>query len=105
MATGHAPSRTLPVFASGSSSGGGAASYRFYSSFKPAQFSVWSGILERQRYVCGTDTEGNPVAEPQPIDRNQGDDFGQHQGGNQDPKKEIPARPAETGKTIANQSR
>ncbi|HEY6558305.1 MAG TPA: hypothetical protein VI072_13570, partial [Polyangiaceae bacterium] len=46
-------SRTVPVFASGAASGGRTAeSYRFFTSFEPQQFQLWSGVIERQRYVC-----------------------------------------------------
>lgn len=70
-------SRTLPVFASSPTvSDGFAAGYRFFSSFEPRQFSLWSGILERQRYVCEKDVvTGEFTPEPQPIDQTKGDDF------------------------------
>ena len=68
-------SRTLPVFASGSSSGSGFnGSFRFYSSFTPKQFDLWSGVLERQRYQCQS-VNGNLEPVAQNLDRSKGDDF------------------------------
>jgi type IV pilus assembly protein PilY1 len=70
-------SRTLPVFAANSNVRDAfAGSYRFYSSFQPQAFDLWTGVLERQRYVCQKDTgtgQINPVA--QTIDPSKGDDF------------------------------
>ena len=71
-------SRTLPVFASvpGGSSGTGPAGFRFYSSFKPTQFGLWKGILERQRLMCVPDVNTGTVdPTPQPLDTSKGDDF------------------------------
>jgi type IV pilus assembly protein PilY1 len=72
-----ATSRTLPVFAS--SPGGpsnGIAGFRVYSSFKPVQFSLWQGILERQRVTCVNDPlAGTVTPTPQPLDKAKGDDF------------------------------
>lgn len=73
-----ASSRTLPVFASvpGGGSGTGPAGFRFYSSFKPSQFGLWRGILERQRITCVKDVMTNTVdPQPQPLDKTKGDDF------------------------------
>lgn len=73
-----ASSRTLPVFASvpGGGSGTGPAGFRFYSSFKPTQFGLWKGILERQRIQCVTDPNTNTVdPQPQTLDNTKGDDF------------------------------
>ncbi len=68
-------SRTLPVFAS-SSGGGIADGFRFYSSFEPQKFSLWKGVIERERFVCTPDaTTGDLVPEPQDIDPLKGDDF------------------------------
>jgi len=77
--TRYASTRTMPVFASGSSGSSNttdAASYRFFSSFIPRQFTLWQGKLERQRFVCQTDVDtGGLVATPQPIEEAEGDDF------------------------------
>ena len=73
-----ASSRTLPVFASvpGGGSGAGPAGFRFYSSFKPNQFGLWKGILERQRVECITDVNTGTVDPiPQILDSTKGDDF------------------------------
>lgn len=73
-----ASSRTLPVFASvpGGGSGTGPAGFRFYSSFKPTQFGLWKGILERQRILCVNDPNTNTVdPQPQALDNTKGDDF------------------------------
>jgi type IV pilus assembly protein PilY1 len=71
---GSASSRTLPVFSNASGSGSAAAAYRFYSSFSARSFYLWQGILERQRYRC-LPVDGEMVAVPQDISRNDGDDF------------------------------
>lgn len=70
-------SRTLPVFASSSNPNDSfAGSYRFFSSFQPQQFDLWSGVLERQRYVCVSPAGGGtPTPQAQPIDPLKGDDF------------------------------
>jgi type IV pilus assembly protein PilY1 len=71
-------SRTLPVFSSipgGASAGTGPAGFRFYSSFKPNQFSLWDGILERQRITCKPDMSGNVQPQLETVDHLQGDDF------------------------------
>lgn len=73
-----ASSRTLPVFASvpSGASGSGPAGFRFYSSFKPSQFGLWRGILERQRILCVPDVNTGTVdPKPQPLDKTKGDDF------------------------------
>jgi type IV pilus assembly protein PilY1 len=70
-------SRTLPVFATAPSANDPfAAGYRFYSSFEPQQFSLWSGVIERQRFSCSKDPVTGAL-EPVPlaIDPNKGDDF------------------------------
>ncbi|HMJ13600.1 MAG TPA: hypothetical protein VK524_19410 [Polyangiaceae bacterium] len=71
-------SRTVPVFAAGSASGGGIAdSYRFFTSFEPQQFQLWSGVIERQRFVCEkVDGVLQPTALP--VDASKGDDFAQN---------------------------
>ncbi len=70
-------SRTIPVFASSPTvSDPFAAGYRFFSSFETKQFTLWNGVLERQRYVCMKDaTTGDLTPEPQDIDATKGDDF------------------------------
>jgi type IV pilus assembly protein PilY1 len=73
-----ASSRTLPVFASvpGGGSGAGPAGFRFYSSFKPVQFGLWNGVLERQRILCVPDVNTGAVdPTPQNLDKTKGDDF------------------------------
>ena len=70
-------SRTLPVFGSSPTvTDNFAAGYRFFSSFEPKQFTLWNGIIERQRYVCKQDPVTLQLTpEPQPIDATKGDDF------------------------------
>jgi type IV pilus assembly protein PilY1 len=70
-------SRTLPVFASSSNVNDPfAGSYRFFSSFQPQPLDLWSGVLERQRYVCvPPNGGGTPTPQAQPIDPIKGDDF------------------------------
>jgi len=73
-------SRTLPVFASATTTGGGspnapAVAYQFASSFTvPGGTSLWSGNLERKRYVC-SNQNGILQAKIAPIDQSKGDDF------------------------------
>jgi type IV pilus assembly protein PilY1 len=72
-------SRTMPVFAvSTSSTGAGtkaaAAAYDFTSSFQPGTGDLWSGNLERNRWLCRT-KNGKLVPELQPVDAAKGDDF------------------------------
>jgi type IV pilus assembly protein PilY1 len=65
-------SRTWPVVASAyanTASSNGVAGYRFYTSFVPKADlgrygSLWSGVIERQRYVCVTPSGGGV---PQPT--------------------------------------
>ncbi len=76
-------SRTWPVMASGSATAtgsGNVAGYRFYTSFRPrldlANAGLWSGVIERNRFVCTTPTGGGtPSADLQPVDRTVGDEF------------------------------
>ena len=75
-------SRTWPVMsaAAGTATGNGnAAGYRFYTSFLPrldlTGAGLWSGVIERNRYVCQTPTGGVPQAVLQAVDRNSGDEF------------------------------
>ena len=75
-------SRTWPVMsaATGTSTGNGnAAGYRFYTSFRPrldlASAGLWSGVIERNRFVCQTPTGGVPQAVLQPVDKSKGDEF------------------------------
>lgn len=73
-----AASRTLPVFASvsGGAAGSGPAGFRVFSSFKPLQFGLWAGILERQRLECELDSLTNTVTPiARDIDQGKGDDF------------------------------
>lgn len=67
-------SRTLPVL-SAPGEGGGAGfqgGFRFYSYLTPTPGGVWSGLVERQRWLCDSTSR---QAEPQDIDVEQGDDF------------------------------
>ncbi|MBN1609342.1 MAG: hypothetical protein JW940_22115, partial [Polyangiaceae bacterium] len=50
-------SRTVPSFSSGAAAFGGAAGFRFLSSFRPTREGVWAGTLERQRFSCNDDLE------------------------------------------------
>ena len=81
-------SRTWPVTASGAnmSTSNGVAGYRFFTSFTPApdfgksnngqQGALWSGLIERQRYVCQKPDANSPLqAVAQPLDKNVGDEF------------------------------
>ena len=75
-------SRTWPVMSStaGSATGNGdAAGYRFYTSFRPrldlASAGLWTGVIERNRFVCKTQTGGVPKAELQTISKADGDEF------------------------------
>jgi type IV pilus assembly protein PilY1 len=76
--TANTSSRTIPVFASVPSGGSGgiADGFRFFSSFEPAKFTLWKGVIERERFVCKTDTSTSTLfPEPQAIDPTKGDDF------------------------------
>jgi type IV pilus assembly protein PilY1 len=64
-------SRTVPSFSSGAAAFGGAAGFRFLSSFRPTREGVWAGTLERQRFSCNDDLE----PEAQAIEASEGDDF------------------------------
>jgi type IV pilus assembly protein PilY1 len=73
-------SRTLPVFATAPATTGVgnafAAGYRFYSSFEPQQFTLWSGVVERQRFTCEKDpVTGELTPQAEDLDVNKGDDF------------------------------
>ncbi len=85
-------SRTWPVMsaAAGTATGNGsAAGYRFYTSFKPrldlTSAGLWSGVIERDRFVCQTQTGSPPKAVLQPVDRNSGDEFADNVN-SEDPK-------------------
>lgn len=73
-------SRTLPSFASVSSTSGGsilapAVAYQFASSFTvPGGTSLWNGNLDRKRYVCSSQS-GVLQATIDPVDPAKGDDF------------------------------
>lgn len=75
-------SRTVPVFASSSTPGGGganAAGYQFSASFNPqpppGSSPIWSGNLERKRYVCET-VSGQLTAVLKDVEVDEGDSFG-----------------------------
>lgn len=70
-ASASATSRTVPAFSSGAA-GSGANGFRFFSSFRPTRQGLWTGVLERQRFVCNSQSL---QAEPEPIDPQKGDDF------------------------------
>jgi type IV pilus assembly protein PilY1 len=76
--TKDSTSRTYPVFAtSGSvagSTGPGTAGYQFLSSFITPPAAPWTGVLERERYVCET-SAGVLSAQLQDVDPSKGDDF------------------------------
>jgi type IV pilus assembly protein PilY1 len=71
--------RTYPVFSGASLSTNGAGStagYSFYSSFYATPGQLWSGVLERQRFVCQSDPNtGILTAQSQPVQAAQGDEF------------------------------
>lgn len=70
-------SRTVPVFANagGTSGTAGAAGFQFVSSFDvPIGGDLWTGNLERKRYVCET-KNGVYKSYIQNIDENKGDSF------------------------------
>jgi len=70
--------RTFPTFSgAGSSQAQGsatAAGYQFNTSFNAAPGALWSGNVERRRYVC---EKTNGILKPvlTPLDANKGDDF------------------------------
>ncbi|KYF55019.1 hypothetical protein BE04_27595 [Sorangium cellulosum] len=76
----NSTSRTLPVFAMATSTvnnGSDAAgvAYQFGSSFSPpADGSLWSGNLERKRYVCES-VNGVMTTQLEDVDPGKGDDF------------------------------
>jgi len=71
-------SRTIPVFstagATNSQGNASAAGYQFVSSFDAPVASLWTGNLERKRYVC---EDQNGILKPvlAPIEAGKGDDF------------------------------
>lgn len=75
--TAGSTSRTMPVFASATTStpgGAGAAGYQFVSSFDvPLGGALWTGNLERKRYVC--DPGNNNEATIQEVAEDKGDSF------------------------------
>jgi type IV pilus assembly protein PilY1 len=71
--------RTVPVFgstvASTAQGTAAAAGYRFLSRFKTSKGTgLWSGQIDRERYVCGTQS-GKLTATLQPVNASSGDDF------------------------------
>lgn len=78
--TSTSTSRTLPSFASVSTAGGGsptapAVAYQFSSSFSvTGGTSLWSGNLDRKRYICSSQN-GVLQAVISPVDPSKGDDF------------------------------
>jgi len=78
-------SRTVPVFATATAlpavGGGGAVGYQFSSSLNPqppaGASPLWSGNLERKRYVCEM-VNGVLTANLQDVEVNEGDNFGEN---------------------------
>lgn len=74
--TGPITSRTQPVVSGGV---GGSTGLRFFTSVEPKSFQAWAGVLERQRFTCEaeTDGDGNTIIVPtaQDIAASEGDDF------------------------------
>ncbi|WP_437592184.1 hypothetical protein [Sorangium sp. So ce1000] len=76
----NSTSRTLPVFANAtttmhSSDPDAGVAYQFASSFSPPpDGSLWSGNLERKRFVCES-VSGVMTTQLKDIDRDKGDDF------------------------------
>ncbi len=71
-------SRTLPVFSQATGSAAGSAAFRFFSSFLPTAGNggLWTGVLQRQRYVCEKDTgTGTFLPQLKTISAADGDDF------------------------------
>lgn len=67
--TKRASTRTVPVYSTVSESSGNTAS--FFASFEPSATRPWSGNLDRQRLVCGSDG----IRLPADIDAAQGDRY------------------------------
>ena len=90
-------SRTWPVMASSGSTStgnGGVAGYRFYTSFRPrlslTDAGLWSGVIERNRFVCTAPTGGGtPTAVLQPVDRSLGDEFADNVNSESGPSRYI----------------
>jgi type IV pilus assembly protein PilY1 len=79
QASAGTTSRTMPIF--GSTSGinvvksqADAVAWQFTSSFDPAVGDLWSGNLERHRWVC-KDVNGTLEAQLQSVEAAKGDDF------------------------------
>jgi type IV pilus assembly protein PilY1 len=77
--TAQSTSRTMPAFVSvGVTQAGNtnapAVAYEFTSSFDPRPGSLWSGNLERQRWVCEP-VSGVLTPVLKPVEDNRGDDF------------------------------
>ncbi|MSP24287.1 MAG: hypothetical protein EXR75_03800 [Myxococcales bacterium] len=76
---GDATSRTLPVFSTATTTSATkglapAVAYQFTSSFNPGGAKLWTGNLERHRWVCKTKL-GELVPELQKVESSKGDDF------------------------------
>ncbi len=76
---GDSTSRTLPVFSTASTTSATkglapAVAYQFTSSFNPGGDKLWSGNLERHRWMCKT-KNGEFVPELQKVENSKGDDF------------------------------
>jgi len=95
--------RTFPTFAGAGSAqaqGGATASgYQFNTSFNAAPGALWSGNLERKRYVCENDSGIlKPVLAP--MDPSKGDDFGANLNTNNPSRKFFTVVGTETGGAI-----
>ncbi len=70
-------SRTMPVFTSAGVSqlnGTGPVAYQFTTSFNPGSGTLWSGNLERHRWVCES-KKGGMVAKLEEVNEKKGDHF------------------------------
>jgi type IV pilus assembly protein PilY1 len=77
---GKVSTRTLPVFASAANEKLGGA-YSFFSSFRADNADVWSGVLERQRTQCISQTTGpltTITPKDLPIESDKGDKFSEN---------------------------
>lgn len=101
-----ATSRTLPVFAGASSAQSAlAAQFRFFSSFVPRPFGLWTGVLERQRYTCESQN-GELVPVAQSVSTSSGDDFVANvNSGQGSPRRFYSVRAASTATTAFNPER
>ncbi|WP_437601844.1 hypothetical protein WMF28_09600 [Sorangium sp. So ce590] len=89
----NSTSRTLPVFATaattadnGSTAAG--VAYQFGASFSPPpDGSLWSGNLERKRFVCESVSGGGMTTKLEDFDPAKGDDFAANVSSNDRPRR------------------